>query len=190
MVYFSLWLPKRFLSKKRKAWERLLTAFSENRIAPCFLSSRKGRCSESRRENFHLIEREATDAGKEISVESVDENILAFAKNAGMTVGHPLLRERGVMGTSGISDIVPVVRLEKMHEVVGETGSEEQEAEESSRGKRRTGHKAPETKEDVVEDAGTARSVRTRRCSRRKNLFSRKRIAFSKSGHIIGRRGY
>jgi len=103
--------------------------------------------------NFHLIEREATDAGKEISVESVDENILAFAKNAGMTVGHPLLRERGVMGTSGISDIVPVARLEKMHEVVGETGSEEQEAEEPSRGKRRTGHKAPETKEDVVEDA-------------------------------------
>jgi hypothetical protein len=105
--------------------------------------------------NFHLIEREAADAGKEISVESVDENILAFAKNAGMTIGHPLLRERGVMGTSGISDIVPVVRHEKVREAVGETDAEEREVEEPLRGRRRNGHKASlEAKEDVTEDVG------------------------------------
>ena len=40
-------------------------------------------------------------------MESVDETILALAKNAGMGVNHPLLRNQGV---SGISDIVPIVR--------------------------------------------------------------------------------
>lgn len=60
--------------------------------------------------NFILIAREAADAGKEIFVESVDENILAFAKNAGMAVNHPLLRGRSMMGTAGISDIVPISR--------------------------------------------------------------------------------
>ena len=60
--------------------------------------------------NFNLIKRESADAGKEISVESVDENILAFARNAGMAIGHPLLRERSALGRIGISDIVPVSR--------------------------------------------------------------------------------
>ncbi len=104
--------------------------------------------------NFHLIEREAADAGKAISVESVDENILAFAKNAGMSIGHPLLRERGTLGTSGISDIVPVVR----HEAVPEENDDEEDAvvhvaDEAPRGKRRVTRKISlEAKEDVAED--------------------------------------
>jgi|GEM_PF-252120 hypothetical protein len=60
--------------------------------------------------NFNLIKRESADVGKEISVESVDENILAFARNAGIPISHPLFRERSTSGASGISDIVPVSR--------------------------------------------------------------------------------
>lgn len=57
--------------------------------------------------NFIFLKRESEEAGKKVSVESVDETILALAKNAGMGVNHPLLRNQGV---SGISDIVPIVR--------------------------------------------------------------------------------
>ncbi len=63
--------------------------------------------------NFHFLRQESEGAGKKIFVESVDETILAFAKNAGMGVNHPLLRNQGV---SGISDIVPVAREEESSE--------------------------------------------------------------------------
>lgn len=94
--------------------------------------------------NFHLIEREAADAGKEISVESVDENILAFAKNAGMSVGHPLLRERSTSEISGISDIIPVFRHEQgSEEGEGRSGAVP-EADKKSRGRKHTAASRPE----------------------------------------------
>jgi hypothetical protein len=80
--------------------------------------------------NFNLIKRESADAGKEISVESVDENILAFARNSGMAISHPLLRERSALGASGISDIVPVSRGDEVHE--------EEKESEPVRGKKRS----------------------------------------------------
>ncbi len=55
--------------------------------------------------NFHLLKREADEAGKTIAVESVDENILAFAKEGDLEASHPLWR--GVRGTGGIADIIP-----------------------------------------------------------------------------------
>ncbi len=79
--------------------------------------------------NFHLIKQETAAAGKKISVESVDEHILALAKNAGMAAGHPLLKERGVSGIAGISDIVPVAAAADMHE---EESVEEETAEEET----------------------------------------------------------
>lgn len=53
--------------------------------------------------NFHLLRREAESAGKTLVVESVDENILAFARDAGMEASHPLWKSQG-----SLSDIVAV----------------------------------------------------------------------------------
>lgn len=55
--------------------------------------------------NFHLLKREADFAGRTVVVESVDEDILAFAKESGIESSHPLWK--GVRGTGGFSDIVP-----------------------------------------------------------------------------------
>ncbi len=56
--------------------------------------------------NFHLLKREADAAGKSVSVESVDDNILAFAKESGLEASHPLWRGAVQGGSGGISDIV------------------------------------------------------------------------------------
>ncbi len=56
--------------------------------------------------NFHLLKREASAEGKTVVIESVDETILAFAKESGLEGSHPLWR--GVRGAGGVSDIVPV----------------------------------------------------------------------------------
>lgn len=45
--------------------------------------------------NFNLIRREAVGAQKNVSVESVDEDVLALAKAAKLESGHPLLRNDG-----------------------------------------------------------------------------------------------
>ena len=55
--------------------------------------------------NFHLLKREADSAGRSIVIESVDETILAFAKESGIESSHPLWK--GVRGAGGFSDIVP-----------------------------------------------------------------------------------
>ncbi|MGD1003564.1 MAG: hypothetical protein ABR884_03270 [Minisyncoccia bacterium] len=55
--------------------------------------------------NFHLLKREADSAGRTIVIESVDETILAFAKEGGIESSHPLWK--GVRGAGGFSDIVP-----------------------------------------------------------------------------------
>src|SRR6185437_10341360 len=55
--------------------------------------------------NFHLLKREADSARRTIVVESVDETILAFAKESGIEASHPLWK--GVRGSGGFSDIVP-----------------------------------------------------------------------------------
>jgi len=55
--------------------------------------------------NFHLLKRETDSAGRSIVIESVDETILAFAKESGIESSHPLWK--GVRGTGGFSDIVP-----------------------------------------------------------------------------------
>jgi hypothetical protein len=52
--------------------------------------------------NLHLLHKEAQKARKQLSVESVDEEVLAFAKLAGIASSHPFLGRR-----SGLQDIVP-----------------------------------------------------------------------------------
>jgi hypothetical protein len=54
--------------------------------------------------NFHLLKREADSAGRTIVIESVDETILAFAKESGIESSHPLWK--GIRGAGGFSDIV------------------------------------------------------------------------------------
>jgi hypothetical protein len=98
--------------------------------------------------NFTLIKRESADAGKEISVESVDENILAFAKNAGMSVNHPLLRGRSALGASGISDIVPITNgNERSRE--DDDGKPVRDAEELPRSRRTASLRKPAAKKNV-----------------------------------------
>lgn len=54
--------------------------------------------------NFHLLKRESDAAGKLITVESVDEDILSLAKAARVEAIHPLFRKKK---SSSLSDIVP-----------------------------------------------------------------------------------
>ncbi len=57
--------------------------------------------------NFHLLKRQADAAGKTVTIESVDDSILALAKESELEASHPLWR--GVQGAAGgMSDIVPV----------------------------------------------------------------------------------
>ncbi len=80
--------------------------------------------------NFHLLKREAEGAGKTVVVESVDDTILAFAKQSGLESSHPLWR--GVQTSEGgMSDIVPVSRVERRSTEI------ETETEKATRGKRK-----------------------------------------------------
>ncbi|HUZ92553.1 MAG TPA: hypothetical protein VNG29_00960 [Candidatus Paceibacterota bacterium] len=58
--------------------------------------------------NFNLIRREAQAAQKNVSVESVDDVILAFAKESGLGSSHPFFD--GAQKSSSLSDIVPAGR--------------------------------------------------------------------------------
>ena len=61
--------------------------------------------------NFHLLKREADAAEKTLAIESVDEAILAFAKESNLDSTHPLWRGVRSSGDAGnISDIVPKSR--------------------------------------------------------------------------------
>lgn len=94
--------------------------------------------------NFHLLKREADSAGRSLVVESVDDTILAFAKESGIESSHPLWK--GVRGTGGFSDIVSrheesaaPVRLKKEAE---EEESDDTAEEEEERPRKRTAKKA------------------------------------------------
>jgi hypothetical protein len=78
--------------------------------------------------NFHLLKREADSAGRTLVIESVDETILAFAKESGIEASHPLWR--GVRGTGGFSDIVS--RRDDAAAPARATGNDEDEEEAKS----------------------------------------------------------
>lgn len=61
--------------------------------------------------NFHLLKREADAAEKTVVIESVDEAILAFAKESDLESSHPLWRgARSAVVAGAVSDIVPKSR--------------------------------------------------------------------------------
>ncbi len=55
--------------------------------------------------NFNLIKREALAAGKKVSVESVDENIIELARANGFEANHPLFEPTA--SRNSFSDIIP-----------------------------------------------------------------------------------
>jgi hypothetical protein len=79
--------------------------------------------------NFHLLRREVDGAGKEVVVESVDDTILAFAKDSGLESSHPLWRGVQASDGGGMADILPVRR--------NDSGDKEEEEERSSSKKRK-----------------------------------------------------
>lgn len=99
--------------------------------------------------NFHLLKREADSAGRSVVVESVDETILAFAKESGIESSHPLWK--GVRGTGGFSDIV-----QREPEVPGSGSAvheaERHPAERPGAGKR--SRKAPAIEREEAEIGG------------------------------------
>jgi hypothetical protein len=108
--------------------------------------------------NFHLLKREADSAGRSIVIESVDETILAFAKEAGIESSHPLWK--GVRGAGGFSDIVSRHAEDAVVPVRADVDDDEDEEAEEKRSKKnapivapRRGKKAePEIKEEKVDD--------------------------------------
>ena len=99
----------------------------------------KGAALKEAASNFELLAREVTGAGKRVLIESVDEDILKLAREAGIESAHPLFHK-----TAGnFSDIVPMkseevmvdpttpvtrsskkIKIEKIPEGVGKTSPE------------------------------------------------------------------
>ena len=86
--------------------------------------------------NFHLLKREADSAGRSIVIESVDETILAFAKEASIESSHPLWK--GVRGTGGFSDIVSRRDEDAAASARAETNNEDDEDEKEKPSKKNT----------------------------------------------------
>lgn len=82
--------------------------------------------------NFHLLKREADSAGRSVVIESVDETILAFAKESGIEASHPLWK--GVRGVGGFSDIVPRRDEDVAERTRGDADEEEEEEDEEKNG--------------------------------------------------------
>jgi hypothetical protein len=54
--------------------------------------------------NFNILKDETEEAGRDITIESVDENILSFAKASGLNCSHPLWN--GPISDGRFSDII------------------------------------------------------------------------------------
>lgn len=88
--------------------------------------------------NFHLLKREADSAGRTVVVESVDESILAFAKESGIESSHPLWK--GVRGVGGFSDIVSRRDEDADGGSVREKSQKDDEDEEEERHSKKSVH--------------------------------------------------
>ena len=117
--------------------------------------------------NFHLLKREADSAGRSVIIESVDEEILAFAKESGIESSHPLWK--GVRGTGGFSDIVPrhengtvpVSKRGKKAEPVVAERYEKDDKEEEEEEEEEEAFEEEEKKEEVKAESKFA-SIRNR----------------------------
>ncbi len=80
--------------------------------------------------NFHLLRREADAGGKNITIESVDDGILALAKDSKIASNHPLWS--GVR-SGGLSDIVPKDSVAEESSVYDEEHEHEEDHEHDER---------------------------------------------------------
>jgi hypothetical protein len=109
--------------------------------------------------NFHLLKREIEDAGRTLTVESVDENILAFAKESGMESSHPLWS--GSRTGGGFSDILPVEDEEKTDESsAGKSNSSAKKRSVKKQRKEEPSVRIVVHEEDEINEEGEGRSVR------------------------------
>jgi hypothetical protein len=121
--------------------------------------------------NFHLLKREADAAEKTVAIESVDEAILAFAKESNLESTHPLWRGVRSSGSAGsISDIVPksrrpgapaaasVATKKKIEpeEEFSDDDNEEDDEEEIEKGKPSRGIVTEEEDEIEIEEESVA----------------------------------
>ena len=99
--------------------------------------------------NFHLLRREMESASKQLEIESVDEQILALAKEAGIPGRHPLLTK----GSGSVSDIVAIAGERSSTRTVLKVPADEEEddAKPKKGAKGRRGAKAEETPSVRVE---------------------------------------
>jgi hypothetical protein len=110
--------------------------------------------------NFHLLKREADSAGRTVTIESVDDTILAFARQSNLESSHPLWR--GVRGSGGVSDIVP--RQDVREEASADAEDEDdREGEEEKRSNSKKGQKkiVQEDEETEEEEEGERREDET-----------------------------
>ena len=98
---------KRILVDKNEPIAELIERIIEDPEVGIVLVVPKGSNLSSSVSNFHLLSREAKAAGKTITIESVDESVLALAKSSRIEAIHPLL---DAPTGSPLSDIVPRTR--------------------------------------------------------------------------------
>jgi len=136
--------------------------------------------------NFHLLKREAEAGGKRVSVESVDEQILALAKSSKIEALHPLLdAERR---EPSLSDIVAtseafsqkaaaMTKRSKVDPVVSGKPRRGSRGGEEYAGSGWVGKKAPLREEagtarkEAVEDIGEPTEPSSSKCSFRKKII-------------------
>lgn len=86
--------------------------------------------------NFNILKDETEEAGRDITIESVDENILSFAKASGLNCSHPLWN--GPISDGRFSDII-----------AEEKDEESEDAETASSSRKKTSVRKTEKKEPV-----------------------------------------
>lgn len=163
--------------EKNEAVADLIERILETQDSEVVLVVPKGSHLISSPSNFRLIAREAGVLAKDISIESVDQEVLAQARSAGLSASHPLFDEpsRAVDGQS-FSDIRPrgakpktvegkklKVRPEPEPEAEPELGPEEEGDEIVS--------VSSETEEDIYEEEIVGREEREGREDREEERY-------------------
>ncbi len=104
--------------------------------------------------NFHLLNREADGTGKRLTIESVDEEVLALAKAAKIPASHPLF---SAAHSRSLSDIVPAVETEEESRPARQKGGAKSKKSPPARASKKFTFK-PETpeEEEMVAEADFA----------------------------------
>ena len=156
IVWYNFSMLRKIAVEKNEGIAEVIDHILEEPGREAVLVIPKGSLLGKSMRNFHLLKREMDSAGRSIAIESVDETVLAFAKESGFTPTHPFFRDRG---SQGVSDIVPVrqILVERQEAPKKEEEEEEKEEEEplpeKKRGRAAKQKAVPARKMKVVEEA-------------------------------------